>query len=245
MTLLRLPVREAKYLSSFPESGMGFQVIELGLMRRTRALYLVVGGRFLIPASDPDAVWRTLSALEGWTAERLETSEEVEDTRLIDGPMGNYSGPAERPSLRASLLDPGVRWSEQGRALLRVPEVVRPGTSGGPRRYVRYSPFELDPRVLTDGSLAAGSYAVPDDDPERDLDGAAPGERYALPTPLLASRTWAIVTSAAPSWVGGSVANFGRVGGGTQAFFKARVVPEAGGGSTRNAAPPPGVGHSP
>lgn len=225
MTLLRLRVKEAMYLSSFPESGMGFQIMDLGLLRKPRSIYLVLGGRYLIPAAEAEAVWKALSDLEGWTAERLETSDEVEDTRLVDGPMGMYSGPAERPSLRASLLDPGVHWSGEGRALLRVPEVVKPGAGEGARRYVRYSPFAPDLRVLEDGSLSPGSYAVPATEEEDDADGLAPLERYALPAPLKAAHTTSILTSTAPTWVGVTVANFGRVGGGTLAWFKGRAVP--------------------
>lgn len=87
-------------------------------------------------------------------------------------------------------------------------------------KYYRFSAFAMDRRILSDGSLAANSYATSETDIKVVPNGLAAVGRYALPTRTSAKYVFEI--SPAPGtliFFGTVTPAFGMAGGGVEVFF--------------------------
>lgn len=161
---------ELKFISDLleqPESGMGFQRVEVDRVGRVSARGVVINAELLV--YDADAL-KELS--EGLLAARLASAEssagQIRSLRVINAsPLGTAVREGSARSREAK--DAPVEKTEAGQV------------------FKRFSAFSHDRRVRADGSLLPGTYATTAEDALHVRSGSEAVARYALPNPEPAS----------------------------------------------------------
>lgn len=228
MSLLKIPGEQAKYLATFPETAMGFQLLELRPKLSEFDLFLVLNSEFLIRLSEPSQLYsdlRILSELgpdpDKWEAEHIE---------LTDGPQGGemhiFTAPSTR--LATSLLDVDIEWKDKIKSFFSRQKIIAISSTKGTQAYFRMSAFKNDRRIGHAGEFLPGTYATTYNDIRLIPSGYAAVGRYALPNPNSAKYMFSLVTKTAPTYVGTAVPNFGQAGGGVEVYFKQGAKPIAG-----------------
>lgn len=225
MPVLQVPSAEAEFLAStYPESGMGYQLFEGSLSQWTRRFFLALNGEFIIP----------FSSLTELRVELVRVSEA--GTRNLPEISVKVTLTAE-PSfvakqlgwrLAASLLDPNIETSPRLREMVTPQDIVARELVREPRLYCRFSAFPNDRRVNRDGSFVPGTYATTYNDLSMVPSGFAAVGRYALPSTLSARFMYPIVTGASPIYVGTATPNYGQAGGGVEVMFPSGAQPSPG-----------------
>lgn len=211
---------DQELLAQLPETGMGYQFLKLPSDN-----YL------LVIATSVAVVFRT----------RADLFEQLAN-------LGPFQGPNDWQSSRDQLVD---RWSISAEMLIdredpAVVNILRAGprrqgrsksielihdvpTLAEPRMFFRFSALPTDPRIGSDGSFTAGTYATTFNDLRLVPSGLAAVGRYALPSPQSARFCFSIVTNS-PHKLGTSLPNFGQAGGGVEVKFHngAMRLPQSG-----------------
>jgi len=228
MSLMKISGEQAKYLATFPESAMGFQLLKLKPKRSEFGLFLVLNSEFLIRLSEPSQLFSDLRILSepGPDSDKWD----VEHIELTDGPQGEgmHSFTAPSPQLAASLLDADIEWKDKIKSFFSRQEIIAISSTKGIQAYFRMSAFKNDRRIGSAGDFLPGTYATTFNDIRLIPSGYAAVGRYALPNPNSAKYMFSLVTKTAPAYVGTAVPNFGQAGGGVEVYFKRGAKPIAG-----------------
>ena len=223
--ILHVSDNEARFLATtYPESGMGYQIFDGELSRMSRRYFLALNGEFVIPFSSLAELRRELTRVGDWGLEGV--AERAE-------PFSFYNEPAFVAKhlgwrLAASLLDPEIGTDPRLREMITPQEIVSTRHPKEPRLYIRYSAFPVDRRVDRDGNFTPGTYATTFNDITMVPSGFAAVGRYALPSTLPAQFIFPIVTDASPIYVGTATPNYGQAGGGVEVLFPRGANPVLG-----------------
>lgn len=166
--MVRLNASQIAGLLSQPETGMGYQTVEVKVATRIRSA-TVYNADLLLWEEEP----RTYLA-EG-TYQRLVKSADSLDVRMIE-------------SIR--VVRP-VRQVRQQTALEKFAEspLGKPATEGEPKKtkqgdvFMRFTAYKDDRRITANKGLRPGTYATTEADSRNVKTGEQAAERYALPDP--------------------------------------------------------------
>ena len=169
-TMISLGDREIGTLLDQPESGMGFQSVELGL-KGVGAKRGVALNAELVLLEEDLAKGRGVLLLEKAITQALGASQEVEWIRVLKPGRGVSKGVSDVFVADAGEGSPG-------------PAADAPcGTTLKAEVFKRFSAYKNDRRIRDDRSLRPGSYATTERDAKNVATGAEAVERYALPDP--------------------------------------------------------------
>jgi hypothetical protein len=213
-------------LTSLPETGMGFQIVEAAISGTPMPLLVFNSERAidlsqigLEPGDDPSVILRNglriIDTLKSDVVTTIISAPAPGAFRLLNARIGflpSTTMPVASASVRATLPS----------------SLVKHDKLKANRAFHRFSAFNPDRRVdpLT-GSFLAGTYAAPASEVPFVPTGFVVVGRFALPNNLPASFHYEIEAPIGTSVDFGTVAPaFGQAGGGVEAYF-ANAVPNA------------------
>jgi hypothetical protein len=213
-------------LTSLPETGMGFQIVEAAIWGTPTPLLVFNSERAidlsqigLEPGDDPAVILRNglriIETLKSDVVTTIISAPAPRAFRLLNARIGFLS------STTTPVASAGVRAALPS-------SLVKHDKLKANRVFHRFSAFNPDRRVdpLT-GSFLAGTYAAPASEVPFVPTGFVAVGRFALPNNLPASFHYEIEAPAGTSVDFGTVAPaFGQAGGGVEAYF-ANAVPNA------------------
>jgi hypothetical protein len=199
----RLSTDARNYFLTQPESGMGYQRVEIRRRWESAEPALLFNGELVIRTED----WLGTEGSD-YSALVAEASELPEPFQVtLQGEPARYQV-AEMDSLA---VVPG-----------RKVRSLAPFEG-----FVRFSAYPNDFRVLQGGGLAAGSFAAPVQELQVTHSGVAAVARFALPNPFPAVYVYPIVPKGATLKqieVGTVTPAFGQAGGGVEVRFLSALV---------------------
>jgi hypothetical protein len=165
--MIKLSEAQIVQMLDQPESGMGYQTVEVEYQRELRKA-TVFNGELLL--------WKTESPtlLTESTYERLIKSASIDEARLIKA---------------IKVVRPPRRVAES--ALEKSEERIlgKPATEGEPQKtkegevFIRFTAYKNDRRITPKRGLVPGTYATTAEDAKNVKTGTEAVERYALPDP--------------------------------------------------------------
>jgi hypothetical protein len=219
--MFNLTETQQDYLLSQPESGMGYQLVDIVTDAKRKVAAVAYNAELVLALDEPDhrAQFEAFAArgfsVKGYgfnvreikVLARGSTPGRVLSVHETRGAYGAKPGPAK---------DAPVVLTEDG-------EVFK-----------RFTAFENDRRILPDGSVVPGTYATTEEDARHVHTGREAVARYALPNPAPAVNVFTIVPSSATPIQGGIVepAN-GQPGGGIEVIFTCGTTAKTASGPTK------------
>lgn len=199
--MFRLSEDQAAVLIEQPESGMGYQAVEVEVDSAT-IFALAFNAELLVRPEE-------LSEVTGRSHEQLlQTAVLIQRFRLRAVlPAGALASTPTAPPAAGSALAPSP--------LLSRTTLVHEG-------FIRFSAYPNDKRIRKDGSVANNTYATTISDARFAVSGLAVAGRYALPNPSPAVYAYTIVPGSGIGYQLGTArpANF-QAGGGVELVFPA------------------------
>jgi hypothetical protein len=210
---LRLHESWSEALRQVPETGMGYQVLELrGLSARVEHVIVANGSEAL------DIGRGYLAVREG-----VEKGAEDRVAKALQGPVGQvgYRVLSRPEAILAKVLE-SRKTSGTGPAVDGDVEVARPR-----EEFLRFSAFSNDVRILADGSVTPGTYVTTHGDGmEHVHTGMDAVKRYALPNPAPAVHRYYLKPWIPIAIQRGTVQpDHGQPGGGAEVIFVAGAPP--------------------
>lgn len=203
---------QQQFLIHQPETGMGYQLVEVTNMDYRRVVGVAYNAELVLERDEPNqsAYLRFMAlgvALKSYGSAvrevRLLARDSVEYRSFMVG-----ESRAAYATKRSPARDAPVETTKIG-------EVFK-----------RFSAFENDRRVRADGSLEPGTYATTDEDARHVRTGKDAVQRYALPNPEPAVNVFTIKpVSATPIQYGVAQPAYGQPGGGVEVIFMAGTTP--------------------
>jgi hypothetical protein len=191
-------------LLSQPESGMGYQRVEVTETDGRRQRGVALNAELFVSDGEPRADLRILSY-----------------ERAVNSARSSASTVRSVVVLRESAARPAAvrevaQQARQGAEAKDAPvEQTRPGEV-----FKRFSAYANDRRVQSDGSLLAGTYATTEEDARNVKTGSDAVRRYALPNPAPASFVFTTRPPDKTDVQRGTVAPAnGQPGGGVEVIF--------------------------
>ncbi len=195
-----------------PETGMGYQLVELTDMHYRRVVGVAYNAELVLTRDEPDqpAYLRFMAmgvALQRYGSAvrdvKLLSRDSMEYRALMVGearaPYSTRRGPAKDSPVEATRIEEGFK---------------------------RFSAYENDRRIRADGSLEPGTYATTEEDARHVRTGKEAVQRYALPNPEPAVNVFTIKpVSATPIQYGIVIPAYGQPGGGIEVIFTAGTTP--------------------
>jgi hypothetical protein len=213
-------------LARRPETGMGYQIVELrGIGLRPQHIVVVNGMEAVEPARG-----------------RLVVSEGVEKS-VVDRVVTALSKSASDTSFRVlSRVEAVAIKAIDSRSLPGTgPASEAPLESSKPQeRFLRYSAYANDVRILADGSVLPGTYVTTYDDGMTHVKtGRDAVRRYALPNPTPAIHRYHLKPPEPVTVRRGTVQPaFGQPGGGVEVIFETGSPPGTGTKEKQDQIPP-------
>ncbi len=209
-----------------PESGMGYQLVESTYRDGTRARMLALNATYL--AADWQEVQKSVGSSRLLMERRLHLAAVEAVAKAVSAP--------EILSLRVVTSTPAVQ--EGVRKAATGPASDAPETeSQEGNEFRRFSAFENDRRVTSEGGLLPGTYATTAEDAQHVQTGEQAVRRYALPNPTPACHELVILPPEKTRIKEGiAQPAYGQPGGGVEILFVAgspaktvargRILPE-------------------
>ena len=223
MKLWNLGDEEVADLTRLPETGMGFQLVEAVIWGKDTPLLVFNSERAvdlsesdLEPGEDPAVILRNglrvIDAVKSTPVITTMAAPKPHSFRLLQTRVGSLAPPA--PSTGAG---PAV--------LSALPSsLVKHVTLAGNRVFYRFSAFNPDRRVNSNGDFLLGTYAAPESEVPFVPTGFLAVGRFALPNVLPASFRYEITAPPGTPVDFGTVAPaYGQAGGGVEAYFASGV----------------------
>lgn len=195
-----------------PETGMGYQVVEVQLSQPEHVI--VLNGRLALDLKESPARFREGSSELRKSLLNLKLGSERGDTSFRV--LGRHE------ALAKGLVEKASYPTGRGPA-----SDARPEQSAENEAFLRFSAFVDDVRILADGSVVPGTYVTTRTDGERVRTGKDAVERYALPNPDPAVNRFWLRPPARIQVRRGTVqpAN-GHLGGGDEVIFDGGAPPK-------------------
>jgi hypothetical protein len=195
-----------------PESGMGYQIVEITLRNGESRRGTAFNGEYLIYSEEsPDrleAITEPSRRLEMLERNELGFGEEIDEIKVLR---------SEVPS------DSRVRESDggNGRSFSSGASEAPPEPLIEKEQFKRFSAFANDRRVTARGALLPGTYTTTADDAKQVHSGRDAVRRYALPNPMPAVNVFTIDPPAPGPILQRGIAPpaYGQPGGGVEVIF--------------------------
>jgi hypothetical protein len=208
------PTRSRALLEQ-PESGMGYQVVEVTMTDFKTRRAVVYNAELLLFDEEPHAILKTANFAR-LLAEARTSSDEIKSLRVLPRSMAGELVEAVKES-------PPAYGRGAGPARDATPEKTRAGEV-----FKRFSAFANDRRILPDGSLRPGTYGTTAKDATNVRTGREAVARYALPDPRPASNRFTIEPREDTMVQSGIVEPaYSQPGGGVEVSFTAGTQPGA------------------
>ncbi|HEX9368289.1 MAG TPA: hypothetical protein VF921_16785 [Vicinamibacterales bacterium] len=194
---------QTRELLAQPETGMGYQVVDATLADNTTARGLAYNAELLSLDNEPRVTVPTSyrSLLE--TAKSA--SGQIKSFRVVPR-TGSTTFSIARESSAVKKAGPAKDAPDENTTVGEI--------------FKRFSAYLNDRRVLSDGSLAKGSFATTEDDAKHVKTGADAVARYALPNASSASYRFTIKPDAGTQLKRGVAAPaYAQLGGGVEVVF--------------------------
>jgi hypothetical protein len=199
---------QTDYLLHRPESGMGFQFVEVALKDGPRVSGVAYNAEFLLLEGEPperlehaadEPVSRMILTLEGG----LQKAEDIKSLRVVTRAWQTTSVVRETPA-------------DEGGPAADAPVE----TTGSDEEFKRFSAFANDRRVTAKRGLLPGTYATTAADATNVATGTQAVSRYALPNPTPAVHRFTIQPPANIGLQRGiAQPAYGQPGGGVEVIF--------------------------
>lgn len=189
-----------------PETGMGYQLVELTTMAFRKVVGIAYNAEIVLEKDEPEqrAFFRHLAL-----GTHLKSyGQAVREVRLLTPGSVEY---------RAFMLGEtrGAYAAARGPAKDAPVEATKQGEV-----FKRFSAYENDRRIRANGSLEPGTYATTEEDARRVRTGKDAVARYALPNPEPAVNVFTIKPAAATAiQYGVAQPAYGQPGGGAEVIF--------------------------
>ena len=201
---------QTDYLLHRPESGMGFQFVEVGLKDGPQISGVAYNAEFLL--------------LEGEPPERLKHAADEPVSRMILTLEGALQKAGDITSLRVVTRE----WQTTTVVRETPPDEGGPAadapveTTEGEEEFKRFSAFANDRRLTANRGLLPGTYATTAAEAAHVATGSQAVARYALPNPTPAIHRFTIQPPAGTSLQRGiAQPAYGQPGGGVEVIFTA------------------------
>ena len=217
MKVLRLDSNQTRSLLDQPESGMGFQIVEVPIAySRNGEAWIAFNAELAIAFDNPNDVL-------DWTV--IRNAGDLEWLRgQAELPGSLYGAPQVIVSRAGGSVSAHVYGRLRGLAPTPLSLIKASVTAAG-ARYTRFSAFSLDKRVdPATGDFLPGTYATTLTDEPMAPSGFAAVGRYALPNIMPSKFLHSLTSHAGAPVRSGTVAPaYGQSGGGVEVFFPAGV----------------------
>jgi hypothetical protein len=203
---VRLHESWAATLRELPETGMGYQVLELKSPGFRPEHVIVANGQLTVDPARGRLVVR--EGIDRGTEERVE--------KALSGPVrdASFSVLSRKQAVAVKAISSVA--PSAGRPASEAPVEQ----SGSEERFLRFSAFPNDIRILADGSVTAGTYVTTYADGITVPTGTGAVQRYALPNPAPAVHRYYLQPPKPISIQRGTVQPaYGQPGGGAEVIF--------------------------
>lgn len=207
-TMYYLNEAQQQLLIHQPETGMGYQLVEVTNLDYRRIIGIAYNAELVLERDDP---YRAVS-LRAFALGvlRRDTGSAVREVRML-----------ARDSVEYRMFMVGetqaIYGAKQGPAKAAPVQQTKAG-----EMFKRFSAYENDKRIRADGSLEPGTYATTEEDARHVLTGKEAVRRYALPNPEPAVNVFIIKpVIATPIQSGIAQPAYGQPGGGVEVVFTA------------------------
>lgn len=194
-----------------PETGMGYQVVEVTTLRNEIRRAIVYNAELLVFEKEPHVrrVAATYADLIGMAQSSKDTIKRVRaQSRFEVQPV--FAGGAVSSGARFKSLDSSGA------------DDASADKTGNAEVFKRFTAYRNDHRITPSGGLVAGTYATTEQDAKNVKSGQEAVERYALPNPQPAVHVFTIRPPTKTKVKRGFVQPaFGRRGGGVEVLFTA------------------------
>lgn len=212
--MLRMDPLRTRALLEQPESGMGYQIVEVVTADYKSRRGVVCNAELLLFEDEPRTALKTAS-IASLLAEAKSSQDEIRSLRVL-------------PRATASELTEAVKEPAAGYGRKTGPaEDAPPEKTKADEVFKRFCAFADDRRILPDGSLRPGTYATTEKDAGNVKTGKQAVARYALPDPRPASHRFTIEPRENTIVQCGVVEPaYGQPGGGVEVIFTTGTQPK-------------------
>ena len=211
MVITRIHPSLTERLTDSPETGMGYQILDVSLKPNLSGYVLVQNAEVAIEAKEHKGFKALMTkvlemGVEGKLMKALSETPDKVNFRILSLAQAVSSG----------LIDRKSEETKEGPASEAIPQMSVP-----PERFLRYSAFENDRRINSDGSVKPGTYTTTYSDGTTHVStGMDAVRRYALPNPLPAVNKFELQPPGPIKVRRGRVAPaYGQPGGGKEVIF--------------------------
>jgi hypothetical protein len=201
-------LNEAQQLSLIhqPETGMGYQLVELTTESFRRVVGVAYNAEIVLEKDEPEqrALFRAFAS----GMQMKSFGQTVREVRLLSQASAEYRAfrVGEARGAYSTKIGPA---KDAPVVTTRVGEVFK-----------RFSAYENDRRIRADGSLKPGTYATTEEDARQVRTGKEAVARYALPNPEPAVNVFTIrPVASTPIQYGIAQPAYGQPGGGVEVIF--------------------------
>jgi hypothetical protein len=188
-----------------PESGMGYQIVEATAFNGKIQRGLAYNAELLLFEEEPRL---TRASAFAQLLNEAKVSFEIKSLRVVAQMASNSSTYALRETA-----------TRYGRKAISAKEAPIEKTKEK-EVFKRFTAYENDHRITSDGKLLPGTYATTEEDAKNAPTGRIAVARYALPNPKPASNVWTIEPLKDTLIQSGIVEPaFGQAGGGVEVIF--------------------------
>ena len=221
-----------------PESGMGYQIALIGKKRYAVSnaqlavplLYLPFHLPLFLPDSESKSQFDPSSPISDNSMYRLHLTPMKPDSEDPPPPHG-FAVTTEHSRAFARFTETSLATKDPATPIEELPELdgnlgkvethhsYRTTTVAG-ELFIRYTAFQIDFRIDTDGSVLPGTYVTTQTDSPHVPSGLAAVARYALPNPMPAQHRFVLSPPTRTAiHCGTSTPQFGQSGGGVEVRF--------------------------
>lgn len=218
--MLKLTDQYTRALLAQLESGMGYQIVEATLSDNKTKRGLAYNAELLLFDEERHQFKLSTPYLKLLESARSAPSE-IKALRVI--PRATVTTHSARESSGATVQKKATPAKDASKEKTKAGEVFK-----------RFSAYQNDRRVASDGSLLAGTYATTEEDAKNVNTGKDAVARYALPNPAPASYVFTIKPDKDTDVQRGIVEPaFGQPGGGVEVMFTNGTQPKTVTGPTK------------
>ena len=202
-----------------PESGMGYQLVEVEFSKANRTVAgIAYNGELLILADEP-IVKLTRESFRSMVVRAPSATGEIKSLRVLQKSRAFLLDTRARESLGLKAASTPVVGS--GPASEAAEEETKEGEV-----FKRFVAYDNDLRLQADGSWVADTFATTEEDAKNVKTGSEAVRRYALPNPAPASYVWTGKPKKATKIKRGTAQPaYGQPGGGAEVIFTKGTQP--------------------
>jgi hypothetical protein len=176
--MLKLNLTFQVQLLKQPESGMGYQIVEAVTAGHKTKCGIAYNAELLLFEEEPRAGLK--ADYKSLLAEARISTDEIKSLHVVTNTASTSSAYV--------LREASARYEKKSRPAKDAP----PEKTKEKEIFKRFTAYENDHRITSDGSLLPGTYATTEEDAKNVRTGKDAVARYALPNPKPASNVWTI-----------------------------------------------------